>query len=90
MIVAMSHDDAINPTTGHSSLAKHIERTRHHIEVTGLLIERQKRMVESHRAEGRDTKPAEHLLAEFERSQKVFERELARLELIGMVRTEEI
>jgi hypothetical protein len=87
----MPHDDAIIfPMTEHSSLAKHIERTRHHIEVTGLLIERQKRMVEIHRAEGRETKPAEDLLAEFERSQKVFERELARLELNGTVRTEEI
>ena len=71
------------PPTDHSSLAKHIERTRHHIEVTGLLIERQTRIVESHRAEGRDTKPAEDLLAAFECSQKVFERELARLELNG-------
>ena len=39
-------------------------------------------MVERHRAEGRDPKPAEDLLAAFERSQKVFERELARLELM--------
>ena len=36
-------------------------------------------MVERHRVEGRDTKPAEDLLAAFEHSQKVFERELARL-----------
>jgi hypothetical protein len=54
----MPHDDAIIfPMTEHSYLAKHIERTRHHIEVTSLLIERQKRMVESHRAEGRETSP---------------------------------
>ena len=68
--------------TEHSNLAKYIERTRHYVEVTGLLIKRQRKMVETHRAEGRDTKPAEDLLAAFEHSQKVFERELARLELM--------
>ena len=60
-------------------LTEYIERTRQYGEVTRLLIERQKEMVEKHRVEGRDTKPAEDLLAAFEHSQKVFERELARL-----------
>ena len=37
-------------------------------------------MVEKHRAEGRDSKVAEELLAVLERTQKVFERDLAYLE----------
>jgi hypothetical protein len=37
-------------------------------------------MVEKHKAEGRDTKAAEELLAVFERTQIVFERDLADLE----------
>ena len=45
-----------------------------------MMIERQKEMVERHRTEGRDTKPAENLLAAFERTQQVFERDLARFE----------
>jgi len=47
-----------------------------------LLIKRQKEMVERHRVEGRDVKPAQDLLAAFERSQQMFERDLARLELM--------
>jgi hypothetical protein len=62
------------------SLAKYIERARRHVEMGRLLIVRQTEMVERHRAEGRDTKPAEDLLAAFERSQQAFERDLARLE----------
>ena len=68
--------------TSDEQFTKYIERARQFGEVTRLLIERQKEMVERHRVEGRDTKPAEDLLAAFERSQKVFERELARLELM--------
>ena len=68
--------------TSDEQFTKYIERARQFGEVTRLLIERQKAMVERHRAEGRDPKPAEDLLAAFERSQKVFERELARLELM--------
>ena len=68
--------------TSDEQFTKYIERARQFGEVTRLLIERQKEIVERHRAEGRDTKPAEDLLAAFERSQKVFERELARLELM--------
>jgi len=68
--------------TSDEQFTKYIERARQFGEVTRLLIKRQKEMVERHRVEGRDTKPAEDLLAAFERSQKVFERELARLELM--------
>ena len=68
--------------TSDEQFTKYIERARQFGEVTRLLIERQKEVVERHRVEGRDTKPAEDLLAAFERSQKVFERELARLELM--------
>jgi hypothetical protein len=37
-------------------------------------------MVEMHKAEGRDNKAAEKLLTVLERTQKVFERDLAELE----------
>jgi hypothetical protein len=37
-------------------------------------------MVERHKAEGHDTKAAQELLAVLERTQKVFERDLAELE----------
>ena len=43
-------------------------------------MERAKEMVERHRAEGRDTKPAKDLLLILERTQRVFERDLAELE----------
>ena len=62
------------------SLAYRIEQARRHIEVGRLLIERQKEMVERHRLEGRDTKPAQDLLTAFEHTQQVFERDLTRLE----------
>jgi len=69
--------------TSDEQFTGYLERARQFGEVTTrLLIERQKEIVERHRVEGRDTKPAEDLLAAFERSQKVFERELARLELM--------
>ena len=60
---------------------EYIEKLRRHVELGLQLIERQKEMVERHRSEGRDTKPAEDLLAALERTQKVFERDLARFEL---------
>ena len=41
------------------SLAYRIEQARRHVEVGRLLIERQKEIVERHRLEGRDTKPAQ-------------------------------
>jgi hypothetical protein len=68
--------------TSDEQFTVYIEQARQFGEVTRLLIKRQKEMVERHRVEGRDTKPAEDLLAAFERSQKVFERELARLEVM--------
>jgi coenzyme F420-reducing hydrogenase alpha subunit len=58
-------------------LTKYTERARRHVELGRRLIEWQKEMVERHRAEGRDTKPAEDLLAALEQSQQVFERDLA-------------
>jgi hypothetical protein len=64
------------------SLAYRIERARQHVEVGRLLIERQKEMVERHRLEGRDTKPAQDLLTALEHTQEVFERDLTRLELM--------
>jgi hypothetical protein len=63
-------------------VAEYIERARRHVEVGRLLIERQKEMVERHRVEGRDVKTAQDLLAAFEHTQQVFERDLARLELM--------
>jgi len=60
--------------------AEYIERALRHVEVGRLLIERQKKLVERHRLEGRDTKPAQDLLTAFEHTQEVFERDLTRLE----------
>ena len=50
--------------------AEHIERARRHVEFGHLMIERQKKMVERHRAEGRDSKPAQDLQTVFERTQQ--------------------
>ena len=61
------------------TLAYRIEQARRHIQVGRLLIERQKEMVERHRFEGREHKPAQDLLTELERTQEVFERDLTRL-----------
>ena len=66
--------------TSDEQLTEYIEQGRSHVQLGRLLIERQKEIVERHRIEGRDTKPAEDLLAAFERSQQVFERDLAWLE----------
>jgi len=65
------------------SIADRIERARRHVEWGRFAIVRQKEMVERHRAERRDTKPAEDLLSALERTQKVFERDLAELEKRG-------
>jgi hypothetical protein len=53
---------------------------RRHVEAGRLIIIHQRQMVERHKAEGRDTKAAEELLAVLERTQKTFERDLADLE----------
>jgi hypothetical protein len=60
---------------------EYIERLRRHVEQGRVMIERCKKTVERHRIEGRDTKPVEDLLAALERTQEVFERDLARREL---------
>jgi len=57
-----------------------IGRARWHVKIGYALIERQKQIIERHSAEGRDTKPAEDLLAALEHSQKVFQHDLAELE----------
>ena len=53
---------------------------RRHVEAGRLTIVYQRQMVERLKAVGRDTKAAEELLAVFEHTQKVFERDLADLE----------
>jgi hypothetical protein len=53
---------------------------RRHVEAGRLTIAQQRQMVERLKAEGRDTKAAGELLAVLERTQKVFERDLADLE----------
>ena len=53
---------------------------RRHVEAGRLIIIHQRQMVDRHKAEGRDTKAAEELLAVLERTQKAFERDLADLE----------
>lgn len=65
--------------TPDQQITEYIERARRHVELGRLEIERLKKMVERHRVEGRDSKPAEDLLAAFVRSQRVFEHDLARL-----------
>jgi hypothetical protein len=53
---------------------------RGHVEWGRLTIVRQRQIVEKLKAEGRNSKAAEELLAVFERTQKVFEHDLADLE----------
>src|SRR4029077_5813134 len=53
---------------------------RRHVDAGHLIIVHQRQMVDRHKAEGRDTKAAQELLAVLERTQKVFERDLAELE----------
>ena len=57
-----------------------IRNAKGHVEFGRAAIEHYKELLEKHRAEGRETKPVEALLETFERSQKVFEYDLARLE----------
>jgi hypothetical protein len=73
-------EGAVKPMLSYEQLTEYIECARRHVELGRETIERHKKLLESHRIEGRDTKPAEDLLAAFERSQKVFEYDLARLE----------
>ena len=71
---------AVKAMISKEQFAEYIERALRHVEVGRLLIERQKKLVERHRLEGRDTKPAQDLLTAFEHTQEVFERDLTRLE----------
>jgi len=50
-----------------------------HVEYGRQMIERHKSLIEKLRAERRDTTAAQQLLAVFERTQKVFEYDLAEL-----------
>ena len=61
-------------------LEDQIRTAKGHVEFGRTVIEYYKELLEKHRAQGRYTKPVEALLEAFERSQKVFEYDLARLE----------
>jgi hypothetical protein len=76
MIGSITSDERLKPP----SILERIGRARWQVKVGYALMDRLKEMIKRHRAEGRDPKPAEDLLATFERSQKVFERDLAKLE----------
>jgi hypothetical protein len=58
-------------------------RARRHVEWGRLLIARQQHYLKELRDSGRDTEAAERLLLVFERTQKVFEYDLADLEKRG-------
>jgi hypothetical protein len=60
-------------------LEEQIRNARRHI-VGRTLIEQYKRLLETYRAESRDTSTVEHFIEAFEGSQKVFEWDLAELE----------
>ena len=62
------------------SLDEKIRNARRHVEFSRTLIEHYKRQLEKYRAESRDTTTVEHFIEAFERSQKVFELDLAELE----------
>ena len=53
-----------------------LEQARRHVERGRLIIERQRNLITRTRALGHDAAMAESLLAAFERSQDVFERDL--------------
>ena len=61
-------------------LEAQIRNAKGHVEFGRVVIEYYKELLEKYRAEGRNTKPVEALLETFERSQKVFEYDLAELE----------
>jgi len=60
-------------------LETQIRKARHHFEFGRTVIEHYKRQLEKYRAESRDTTTIEHFIGAFERSQKVFERDLTEL-----------
>jgi hypothetical protein len=53
---------------------------RHHVEWGRQVIDRQRQYLKELKESGRDTETAEKFLLELERTQKVFERDLADLE----------
>ena len=53
---------------------------RHHVEWGRQVIDRQRQYLKEPKESGRDTKTAEKFLLELERTQKVFEHDLAALE----------
>jgi len=57
-----------------------IRTAKRHVELNRALIEHYKELFEKHRVEGRDTKPVEDLLDTLQRTQQVFEHDLAELE----------
>jgi len=61
-------------------LEEQIRNARRHIEFGRTLIEQYKRLLETYRAESRDTSTVEHFIEAFEGSQKVFDWDLAELE----------
>ena len=61
-------------------LEEQIRNAQRHVELGRAIIDYHKELLERHRTDGRDTKPAEDLLEALERSQKVFEHDLAELE----------
>ena len=61
-------------------LEEQIRTARRHVELNRALIDHYKELLEKHRLEGRDTKPIEDLLETLERTQQVFEHDLAELE----------
>jgi len=62
------------------NLEERIRRAQSHVEFGRSFIEYNKELLEKYRSDGRDTKPVEDLLATLERTQKVFEFDLADLE----------
>ena len=62
------------------TIEERLALARRHVEAARLTIVRQRQMVEKFKAKRRDTKAAEELLAVLERTQNVFERDLAELE----------
>ena len=63
-----------------SSIDERRAFARSHVEWGRLLIERQRQYVKELKESGRDTEVSEKHLLELERTQKIFERDLAALE----------
>jgi hypothetical protein len=59
------------------SLDERRAKARRNAEAGRLIVKLQRQIVYELRAIGRDSKAAEDLLSQFERSQEIFERELA-------------